>query len=194
MMPWQTHADLLRERWRAFDAMLRTVASRAVSLARDASIPAGDISEGGVLPSPLARRHHDHACGSVEASGADGTPVIGIAIHQAYVSGLDSAFIDDLIARIESRHARARLLWPDHEADAITRMVAPDGKRLVDVLINSQIMLNPQGRKAEFETLGVPVLQVMPYREGDAADWAADPHGISLTDTPFYLVRPNWQA
>ncbi|MWL88917.1 cobaltochelatase subunit CobN [Cupriavidus sp. SW-Y-13] len=176
-----------------FDAMLRTVASAQFRLRADASIPPPVIF-------PKAAYYHPRLpnvitttpAEALKASGAGGTPVIGIAIHQAYVSGLDSAFIDDLVARIESRHARALVFYgPIMEADAITRMVAPDGKCLVDVLINGQIMLNPQGRKAEFETLGVPVLQVMPYRKGDAADWAADPHGISLTDTPFYLVQPE---
>lgn len=132
------------------------------------------------------------AAEALQASGADGMPVIGVAIHQAYVSGLDSAFIDELIAGIEARHARALVFYgPVMDADGITRMAAPDGKRVVDVLVNGQIMLNPQGRKAEFEALGIPVLQVMPYRKGDAAEWAADPHGISLTDTPFYLVQPE---
>lgn len=176
-----------------FDAMMRTLAAERFRLRADASIPAPVIF-------PKAAFYHPRLPGvittspavALAASGADGTPVIGVAIHQAYVSGLDSAFIDDLIARIEARHARALVFYgPVMDADGITRMVAPDGKRIVDVLINGQIMLNPQGRKAEFEALGIPVLQVMPYRKGDAADWAADPHGISLTDTPFYLVQPE---
>lgn len=176
-----------------FDAMMRTLAADHFRMRSDPSIPPPMIF-------PKAAYYHPRLPGVVttsaaealRASGDEGTPVIGVAIHQAYVSGLDSAFIDDLVARIEARHARALVFYgPVMDADGITRMAAPDGKRVVDVLINGQIMLNPQGRKAEFEALGIPVLQVMPYRKGDAADWAADPHGISLTDTPFYLVQPE---
>lgn len=176
-----------------FDAMMRTLAAERFGLREDPSIPPPAIF-------PKAAYYHPRLPGvitvspdeALRVSGSDGTPVIGVAIHQAYVSGLDSAFIDDLIARIEARHARALVFYgPVMDADGITRMAAPGGKRIVDVLINGQIMLNPQGRKAEFEALGVPVLQVMPYRKGDAADYAADPHGISLTDTPFYLVQPE---
>lgn len=176
-----------------FDAMMRTLAADHFRLRGDPSIPAPTIF-------PKAAYYHPRlpnvvttsAAEALRASGADDAPVIGVAIHQAYVSGLDSAFIDDLVARIEARHARALVFYgPVMDADGITRMAAPDGKRIVDVLINGQIMLNPQGRKAEFEALGIPVLQVMPYRKGDASDWAADPHGISLTDTPFYLVQPE---
>ncbi|RZT38429.1 cobaltochelatase CobN [Cupriavidus agavae] len=176
-----------------FDAMLRTLAAEQFRLRSDPSIPAPVLF-------PKAAYYHPRLpdvitttpAEALRVSGAEGTPVIGVAIHQAYVSGLDSAFVDELIARIEARHARALVFYgPVMEADGITRMAAPGGRRLVDVLVNGQIMLNPQGRKAEFEALGVPVLQVMPYRKGDADDWAADPHGISLTDTPFYLVQPE---
>ncbi|GJG96215.1 cobaltochelatase subunit CobN [Cupriavidus pauculus] len=176
-----------------FDAMMRTLAADHFRLRDDRSIPAPVVF-------PKAAYYHPRlpnvittsAAEALQASGTDGRPVIGVAIHQAYVSGLDSAFIDDLIAGIEARHARALVFYgPVMDADGITRMAAPDGKRVVDVLVNGQIMLNPQGRKAEFKALGIPVLQVMPYRKGDAAEWAADPHGISLTDTPFYLVQPE---
>ncbi|PLQ02603.1 cobaltochelatase subunit CobN [Cupriavidus pauculus] len=176
-----------------FDAMMRTLAADHFRLRHDPSIPPPMIF-------PKAAYYHPRlpnvvtasAIEALRASGAEGAPVVGVAIHQAYVSGLDSAFIDDLVARIEARNARALVFYgPVMDADGITRMAAPGGKRMVDVLINGQIMLNPQGRKAEFEALGIPVLQVMPYRKGDAADWAADPHGISLTDTPFYLVQPE---
>ncbi|CAG9173674.1 Aerobic cobaltochelatase subunit CobN [Cupriavidus laharis] len=175
-----------------FAAMMRTLASQQFRLRDDSTIPAP-------VEFPKAAYYHPRLSGLITtspdealvASGTEG-PVIGIAIHQAYVSGLDSAFIDDLIRRIEARHARALVFYgPVMDADGILRMAMPGGKRIVDVLVNGQIMLNPQGRKAEFETLDVPVMQVMPYRKGDAQAWASDPHGISLTDTPFYLVQPE---
>ncbi len=176
-----------------FEAMIRTLAARQFHLLADNTIPPP-------VEFPKAAYYHPRLPQLVTASarealgvtGREGGPVVGVAIHQAYVSGMDSAFVDDLIRRLEARGARALVFYsPVLDADGIARMVAPDGRRLVDVLINGQIMLNPQGRKAEFEKLGIPVLQVMPYRKGDAQDWAADPHGISLTDTPFYLVQPE---
>lgn len=176
-----------------FDAMMRTLAAQQFKLRADGAIPAP-------VAFPKAAYYHPRLASVVtespdealSASGHAGTPVIGVAIHQAYVSGLDSAFIDDLIARIEARGARALVFYsPVMDADGVLRMAAPGGKRIVDVLVNGQIMLNAAGRKAEFETLGIPVLQVMPYRKGDAQDWERDPHGISLTDTPFYLVQPE---
>ena len=65
-------------------------------------------------------------------------------------------------------------------------------ERLAHALINTQIMLNPEGRRAEFERLGVPVVQAMPYRKGDEAAWAADPQGVQLMDVPFYLAQAEF--
>ncbi|WP_354684778.1 cobaltochelatase subunit CobN [Cupriavidus necator] len=188
----QLHAYYVNGGRANFSAMMRTLASRQFRLRADDSIPAP-------VAFPKAAYYHPKLANGITtspqqalaASGSDG-PVIGIAIHQAYVSGLDSAFIDDLIHRLEARHARVLAFYgPVMDADGILRMAMPDGRRLVDVLVNGQIMLNPQGRRAEFEKLDVPVLQVMPYRKGDAQAWQDDPHGISLTDTPFYLVQPE---
>ncbi|KJK16572.1 hypothetical protein UB46_36130 [Burkholderiaceae bacterium 16] len=176
-----------------FDAMMRTLAAQQFKLRADSAIPAPVVFPKAAYYHPrLASVVTESPDEALSASGHAGTPVIGVAIHQAYVSGLDSAFIDDLIARIEARGARALVFYsPVMDADGVLRMAAPGGKRIVDVLVNGQIMLNAAGRKAEFETLGIPVLQVMPYRKGDAQDWKRDPHGISLTDTPFYLVQPE---
>ncbi|WP_455285062.1 cobaltochelatase subunit CobN [Cupriavidus necator] len=188
----QLHAYYVNGGRANFSAMMRTLASQQFRLRADNSIPAP-------VAFPKAAYYHPKLANvittspqeALAASGSDG-PVIGIAIHQAYVSGLDSAFIDDLILRLEACHARVLTFYgPVMDADGILRMAMPEGKRLVDVLINGQIMLNPQGRKLEFEKLDVPVLQVMPYRKGDAQAWQDDPHGISLTDTPFYLVQPE---
>lgn len=120
-------------------------------------------------------------------------PVIGIAIHQQYVSAEQTAFVDDLIARIESGGAMAMAFYtPVMEPNAITDMVKVDGRVIVDVLINTQIMLNPEGRKKEFEALEIPVIQAMAYKKGDTAIWETDKEGISLMDVPFYLSQAEY--
>ncbi|HEY8608432.1 MAG TPA: cobaltochelatase subunit CobN [Noviherbaspirillum sp.] len=120
-------------------------------------------------------------------------PVIAIAMHQQYVSAEQTAFIDDLIARIERAGALPLAFYsPVMEADAMRTILAPEGKVVADVLINTQIMLNPEGRRKEFESMGIPVVQAMPYRKGDAAAWQADPHGVALMDVPFYLAQAEY--
>lgn len=120
-------------------------------------------------------------------------PTIGIALHQQYIASEQTAFIDDLIARIERTGALALPFYgPVMDADAVRRTTLLDGKPAVDAIINTQIMLNPDGRRQEFDALGVPVIQAMPYRKGDQAEWEADPHGIAVMDVPFYLAQSEY--
>ncbi len=128
-----------------------------------------------------------------KADGPRRAPVIAIAMHQQYIAAEQTAFIDDMIARIEAAGAVPLAFYsPVMDADAMGRVMAPGGKPLADVLINTQIMLNPEGRKKEFESMGVPVIQATPYRKGDAAAWAADRQGVALMDVPFYLAQAEY--
>ncbi|MBW7900439.1 MAG: cobaltochelatase subunit CobN [Rhodocyclaceae bacterium] len=120
-------------------------------------------------------------------------PIIAIALHQNYIAAEQTAFIDALIARIEATGA---LPLPFYglmmEPDSVGRMVTVAGKPVADVIINTQIMMNPEGRRQEFDALGLPVIQAMPYRRGDEAAWRADPHGISQMDIPFYMAHAEY--
>ena len=125
--------------------------------------------------------------------GAQRPPVIAIAMHQQYIAAEQTAFIDAMIARIEAGGAVALPFYsPVMDPDAITRMVTHAGKPVADVIVNTQIMLNPDGRRNEFQALGIPVIQAMPYRKGDESAWRADPHGVSLMDVPFYLAQAEY--
>ena len=126
-------------------------------------------------------------------SMAPAAPVIAIALHQQYIAAEQTAFIDDLIRRIEQSGAVPLPFYsPVMDPDAVRRMLRIDGRPLANVLINTQIMLNPDGRRTEFADLGIPVVQAMPYRKGDEAAWAADPQGVALMDVPFYLAQAEY--
>lgn len=120
-------------------------------------------------------------------------PIVAISIHQQYVSAEQTAFVDDLIKKIEANGALAVAVYtPVMDNQAITKILSIDGRVVANVLINTQIMLNPQGRKKEFEAMGIPVIQAMPYRKGDEQAWLADPQGVSLMDVPFYLSQAEF--
>lgn len=122
-----------------------------------------------------------------------GKPVVAIAFHQQSIAAEQTQLIDDLIARIEAAGAVPLAFYsPVMDNTAITRLLAPGGNSLADVLITTQIMLNPEGRRAEFETLGIPVIQAMGYKKGDTDAWQNDPVGIALMDVPFYLAQPEY--
>jgi cobaltochelatase CobN len=173
------------------EAAARLLAARQFRLREDRDIPAP-------LSMPAAAYYHPRLPSGVSTradqalavSGQSGQPVIGVAIHQTYVSGVDTDYVDALIAAIEQRGARALVFYtPMLVEDAFLQMAAPGGRHLVDVLINNQIMYDAAGRRSEFERLGVPIIQAIPYRRGDSADWLADPQGMRLIDLPFYLVQ-----
>lgn len=120
-------------------------------------------------------------------------PAVGILFHEAHLAADLTTFLDDLIGRLEARGILPVAMYLPAARDGdITRLVTAHDRRWVDLLINSQIVLNPEGRKKEFNDLGVPVIQAMPYRKGDQAVWEADTAGITLTDIPFYLAQPEY--
>ena len=122
-----------------------------------------------------------------------GKPVIAVAFHQQAIAAEQTGMIDDLIARIEAAGAVPLAFYsPVMDNKANTEVVAPGGKPLADVLITTQIMLNPEGRRTEFEKLGIPVIQAMAYRKGGADAWWNDTAGIALMDVPFYLAQPEY--
>ncbi|HYG87348.1 MAG TPA: cobaltochelatase subunit CobN [Azospirillum sp.] len=124
---------------------------------------------------------------------ANRPPVVALLFHQAYLGAELTGFMDDTVRRIEAAGGVALPIYtPAMTNGDITRLASVDGTPVADVLINSQIVLNPEGRKAEFERLGIPVVQAMPYRKGEQADWEQDPVGVSPLDVPFYLAQPEY--
>lgn len=120
-------------------------------------------------------------------------PVIALAFHQQSIAAAQTGLIDDLIARIEAGGAVPLAFYsPVMDNAALRTLLSPQGKPIVDVLINTQITLNPEGRRSEFSELGIPVIQAMSYRKGDAAAWTRDPQGIALIDVPFYLAQAEY--
>ncbi len=132
----------------------------------------------------------------VQAAGGARRPVVAIALHQQYVASLQTGFIDDLVARIEAGGAIALPFYtPMMGEGGFTKVLQPRGAGtpvLADVLINTQITLNADERRAEFEQMGIPVIQAMTYRRGDAADWAASQQGVATMDVPFYLAQAEY--
>ncbi len=118
-------------------------------------------------------------------------PVIAIAMHQTYIAGEQTAFVDDLIARIEAAGA-VGVAWYAPVMGPQASILRHDGQPIADAIINTQIVLDPDGRRKELEALGLPVLQALNYRKGDEAEWRADPQGVPLIDVPFFLAQGEY--
>ncbi len=118
-------------------------------------------------------------------------PTVAIAFHQQYLGAEMMTQIDDLIRRIEAGGGLA-LPYYAGVMGPHASMLTVNGQRVADVVINTQIVLDPEGRRKELAALGIPVLQSLAYRKGDVADWRADPLGLALMDVPFYLAQAEY--
>lgn len=68
-------------------------------------------------------------------------------------------------------------------------LIMLDGKTILHVLmVNTFLGINPDGRKAWFQALDIPVINFMQYRNGNRADYAADKAGVSSFMLPFMLT------
>lgn len=160
------------------------------------------------LPPPLVfpetAAYHPRLPGLVEgdpqrylqwAGAAPGKPVIAVLIHQQYIASMQTGFIDAMIAHIEAQGAIPLVLYaPAMETGTLAAWLRPrsDAPPRADVLINTQIMLEAEGRRGEFTAFGIPVIQAMAYRKGDEAAWRADPQGVALMDVPFYFAQSEY--
>ncbi|MBS1210865.1 MAG: CobN component of cobalt chelatase involved in biosynthesis, partial [Proteobacteria bacterium] len=127
---------------RNLDAATQLIAARIFKLRSAEGIPALQTMPTAAYYHPrLADTVTTQADAALAVSGQPGQAVIGVAIHQTYVSGVDTAYVDALIAEIEAQGGRALVFYtPMMEADQFLKMAAPGGRRLADVLINNQIM------------------------------------------------------
>jgi len=120
-------------------------------------------------------------------------PIIAVAFHQQYLASIDTGLVDALVAGIEKRGAVALAFYaPVMRGEGLVPLLKPNGKTRFDVLINTQITLDGETRRREFEALDRPVVQALTYRDGSAEDWAADPVGLNLTDVPFFLAQAEY--
>lgn len=116
-------------------------------------------------------------------------PVIGVAIHDTHVRHTLTHWIDATVELIEAQGGVAVPFFvPVSGGPAMTDVVAPDGESAIDALLFYRVTLNPEGRRADFLALDVPVLQGMIYRDGPESAWRADDVGFPRGSTPFYFA------
>jgi len=119
-------------------------------------------------------------------------PVIAVALSRESISAGDTGLADAVIAAIETRGGVAvPYYYPGSSTSEQVRILQLGGETAVDVIINTRTIHWSARRREEFEALGVPVLQALPYRSGDQAEWEAFAGGLPAQSTPFYLTLPE---
>lgn len=72
-------------------------------------------------------------------------------------------------------------------------LLTMDGKIIANVLmVNTFLGMNPDGRKAWHQAMGIPVINILSYRTGTRADYYQDLAGVSSFYLPFTLTNAEY--
>lgn len=133
--------------------------------------------------------------GDYLAWGADRWPAdaprVALAFHAGSLSAMQTHVIDALVAGAEARGLAPLAVWFDAaDPRALRSLLEPAGAA---VLVNLHHMQNGPARRAEFESLGIPVLQTLGFRDGGPEDWRRASSGIPPhLVAPFLAVPEGW--
>ncbi len=119
--------------------------------------------------------------------------VVGVLLQRALIESAQTQVVDSAIAQLEDKGALVVPFFFELSpmSSDYSHLIRRDDKTFVDVIVNFRNIHWASKRKAEFEKLGVPVLQGLTYSTGDQQAWEADSQGISANMTPFVLVLPE---
>ena len=118
-----------------------------------------------------------------------GKTLIALTMSREAIAAADTAIEDHFIKQIEKRGGTAvPYYFQGFMAGQMSKILSVDGKIAVDNIINMSPIHMAEARRTDYEEIGVPILQTIPYGAGKQADWESDPAGIAPMLTPFYLT------
>ena len=120
-------------------------------------------------------------------------PAVALLVHRHHFVNAETGWLEQWLRLFAARGMFAYAVFGQQLdsrglADLLT---LPSGAAHPRVLVLHQLASQSSALQAQFDQWGVPVLATQPYRHGDIAAWEADPTGLKLSDTPFYLVQPE---
>ena len=121
----------------------------------------------------------------------DTQPVIGIAMTKDAIASNQTQLVDHLVHAIEAKGGVALPFYfvasPRGAPDYLP-LLGTERRPIADTIINTRVLHWAEARRTEFERLGIPVIQALPYSNGDQAEWEADVAGIPANVIPFFLT------
>ncbi|PNU02147.1 cobaltochelatase subunit CobN [Novosphingobium guangzhouense] len=116
-------------------------------------------------------------------------PVVAFAISEGQIRDMQTSVIDALARSAEARGLAPAFFWYDErDPQALTKVLRPLDAQ---VLVNLTHMQDGDARKAEFESLGIPVLQGLVDRAMTPGQWRAASSGISGASAAVMLTGPE---
>ena len=121
---------------------------------------------------------------SAETHGA-----IAIAVNAATFTFGDNAWLDRLIEQLRLEGVDAFAFFGARQNTSLFRDMirGPSGLR-ADVVLNAALVFRPNERKTDIESLGLPVLQLLPSLAMDADQWRKSPQGLAFNDISYYYA------
>ena len=118
---------------------------------------------------------------------------IGIAIHPGLIANMETKVVDAMIRQSENRGLLPMAFWFEAaDPQGLEKLLVP---AKADALVIATHMQNGSARSAEFLKLGIPVVQVVNYREGDADAWDRAESGMAAPLVAAFLAVPEgWGA
>ncbi|KKL45967.1 hypothetical protein LCGC14_2350290, partial [marine sediment metagenome] len=111
----------------------------------------------------------------------EGQKVIGVLMQRALIESAQTQVVDSTIAQLQAKGALVVPFFFELSplTSDYTPLITRNEQTFVDVIVNFRNIHWASKRKAEFEKLGVPVMQGLTYFDGDQKTWEADNQGIS---------------
>ena len=117
---------------------------------------------------------------------AGNAPVIGILVHQENLVSENTALTDDIIERIAKQGAIPMAVYfrSGRKASKFVDWLLPEGKAVMDALINTRVIHWAEENQKLFSKLGVTVLQAISHSRNEQ-NWREDNGGIPAMMIPF---------
>jgi Cobalamin biosynthesis protein CobN and related Mg-chelatases len=118
---------------------------------------------------------------------------IGVMLQRALIESAQTEVVDATIALLEARGINVVPFYFElsPRSKDYSALLQDNGVTTVDAIINFRSIHWANKRKAEFEKLGVPVMQALTYYDGDQQAWEESKQGISAGMMAFTLVLPE---
>ncbi len=124
-----------------------------------------------------------------ESRGAADLPVIAFAISEGQIRDMQTGVLEALTKSAQAHGLMPAFFWYDErDPQALAKVVRPLDAQ---ALVNLTHMQNGEARKAEFETLDIPVMQGMIDRSGTPDQWREAVSGISGMSAAVMLSVPE---
>ena len=144
--------------------------------------------------------HHPWAPGAFADAGqylhwragrgiAADAPTVAMLIAPGAIASMQTAVVDAAIERSQAHGVNAVGVWFD-AGDPHGLENALRGLR-IDAIVNFTHLQDGEARRAEFERLGVPVLQTLNHRQGPPEAWRAAPQGVAMPLVATFLAVPE---